>query len=195
MRLTLLMTLIWLPTIADAQDNPKALWLPNIADAQDNENKRSKAPVTPTCSIENLCLTRDDLALLMAARAFRDEGLFALSIKRYEALLANHPQSPLAQLAQAELIAVRNVPTQTGPVALRADQTPRDSGTFSGILLGIGLGSVSALGVFVAIDIVDEPMIIATVLSGAGGAYVASRRLKNHPETLGVMESSLLGAI
>ena len=175
------------------------LWLPQNASAQDTADLRTKGKLPPsaeiTCSVENLCLTRDDLALLMAARAFRDEGLFALAIKRYELLMIKHPQSSLVELARAELIAVRNVPPQTGPVPLNAHQTPRQSGTFSGILLGIGLGAVSSLGVFNAIDILDEPMIIGTVLSGAGGAYVASRHLKKNPETLGVMESSLLGAI
>ncbi len=174
------------------------LWLPQNTFAQDANDPRPKAEGSPseiTCSVANLCLTRDDLALLMAARAFRDEGLFALAIQRYEALLKKYPQSSLAQLAQAELLTVRNVPTQTGPMALSADQTPRKPGTFSGILLGIGLGAVSALGVFDAVGINEEPMIIGTVLSGAGGAYFASRQLKKYPETLGVMESALLGAI
>ena len=81
------------------------LWLPQNAIAQDTNDPTVKAEQTSTeitCSVENLCLTRDDLALLMAARAFRDEGLFALAIKRYEALIAKHPQSSLVQLAQAE---------------------------------------------------------------------------------------------
>ena len=52
---------------------------------------------------------------------------------------------------------------------------------------------MSALGVFETIDIFDEPMIIGTVYQ-ALAAPVINRRL-HYPETLGLMESSLLGAV
>ena len=79
-------------------------------------------------------------------------------------------------MAQAELIAVRNAPVQTGPVALKANQTPRRSGTFAGILLGGSLSAVTALGIFGVIDEnLEEPTIIAAVLaceySGDDGGF------------------------
>ena len=203
-RFILCLLLCCVPQIAWSADANAATTSSNRATSQPLADSASApaaiapeaTPAPSECSIETLCLSRADLTLLMAARAFRDVGYFRLAIEKYRALISKHPSSPFLKMAQTELIAVRNAPVHTGPVALKTNQTPRRSGTFTGILLGGSLSAVTALGIFGVIDEnLEEPTIIAAVLAAGGGAYYSSRYLKKNPETLGVMDSATLGAI
>lgn len=165
------------------------------AQAQSEQEPRLAPELTAACDADTLCLTRADLALLFSARAFAEEGLYQQAQARYQKLILEHASSPFAAIAERELELLKTAPFRTGPMPLNADQIPRRPGTFTGILLGTGLASFTTLSFWVAAGSVEEPAIITTVLAGAGGAYLASRRLKAHPETLGVTDSALLGAV